>query len=68
MEAVANAAISLGAGAAAFLEREAGHNCVSLGVILLGIAIVDPAQRAQFGHDLIVFGLGVLARSMGARS
>ena len=51
---------------AVFLEREAGHNLLSAALILAGISMMDPAARAQASHDLIVFGLGVLARSMGS--
>jgi hypothetical protein len=51
---------------AASLEREAGHNLLSAALVLAGILLIDPAQKAQVSHDLIVCGLGVLARSMGA--
>ena len=51
---------------AVFLEREAGHNLLSAALILAGVAMLDPAQRAVSSRDLIVFGLGVLARSMGS--
>jgi len=53
---------------AVFFEREAGHNVLSAALILVGISMLDPAQRAVSSRDLIVFGLGVLARSMGAPS
>ena len=53
---------------ALFLEREAGHNVLSAALVLAGIAMLDPAQRSVSSRDLIVFGLGVLARSMGAPS
>jgi hypothetical protein len=53
---------------AVFLEREAGHNVLSAVLVLGGILLMDPAQRAQSSRDLIVFGLGVLARSMGSPS
>jgi hypothetical protein len=52
---------------ALFLEREAGYHAVSLVLIVAGMWLVDPANRAQVGRDLVVFGLGVLARSMGAK-
>ena len=52
---------------AVFFEREAGYHLVSLAVIVLGVYIADPAARAAFAHDLVIFGLGVLARSMGAK-
>jgi hypothetical protein len=51
---------------AACLEREAGYCLISLAVISAGVRFMDPSQRAQVGHDLVVFGMGVLARSMGA--
>jgi hypothetical protein len=51
---------------ALFLEREAGHNVLSAALVLAGISLMDPAGRAQASRDLIVFGLGVLARSMGS--
>lgn len=54
-------------GIAAFLEREAGYHVVSLALIIAGVALLDPAQRPQVAHDLVVFGTGVLARSMGSR-
>jgi hypothetical protein len=50
---------------AVFFEREAGYNVLSAALVLAGIAMLDPAQRAVSSRDLIVFGLGVLARSMG---
>jgi hypothetical protein len=50
---------------AVFFEREAGHNVLSAALVLAGIAMLDPTQRAVSSRDLIVFGLGVLARSMG---
>ncbi len=52
---------------AEFLEREAGYCLVSLAVIAGGLVLMDPAQRAQVSHDLVVFGIGVLARSMGSK-
>jgi hypothetical protein len=52
---------------ALFLEREAGYSLVSLAIIVLGVFLGDATQRAQFARDLVIFGLGVLARSMGAR-
>lgn len=52
---------------AVFLEREAGYTVVSLAVIVLGVGIADPALRPQFARDLVMFGLGVLARSMGSK-
>jgi len=52
---------------ALFMEREAGYQFISMAVILLGVGISDPVARAQFAHDLVLFGLGVLARSMGVR-
>lgn len=50
-----------------FLEREAGYHCVSLLLIAAGIYLVNPEQRPQIAHDLVIFGTGVLARSMGSR-
>jgi hypothetical protein len=51
---------------AVFLEREAGHNLLSAALVIAGISMLDPAQRQVPSRDLIVFGLGVLARSMGS--
>jgi hypothetical protein len=53
---------------ALFLEREAGYHVVSLALIAAGIVLVDPSQRPQIAHDLVIFGTGVLARSMGSKS
>ncbi len=52
---------------ALYLEREAGYHTVSLLLIAAGVVLVDPSQRPQIAHDLVIFGTGVLARSMGAR-
>ncbi len=52
---------------ALFLEREAGYHSVSLLLIATGVWLVDGAMRPQIAHDLVIFGTGVLARSMGAR-
>jgi len=52
---------------ATLLEREAGYHLVSLVLIAVGVVLVDAAQRGQVAHDLVVFGTGVLARSMGGR-
>lgn len=52
---------------ALFLEREAGYHCVSLLLIAAGVCLVAPEQRPQVAHDLVIFGTGVLARSMGSR-
>jgi hypothetical protein len=52
---------------AEFLEREAGYELLSLLLIIGGLALVDGAVRAQSADRLITFGLGVMARSMGAR-
>ena len=49
------------------LEREAGYHLVSLALILTGVMLVDAAQRGAVAHDLVVFGTGVLARSMGGQ-
>ncbi len=59
---------SLLTGFALFLEREAGHVVLSCGVIWLGMMLADPATRAQAARDLVLFGLGVLSRSMGGAS
>ena len=59
---VTNAAFSL----SLFLEREAGHAVLSLALIWIGLQLCEPVARAQAAHDLVVFGLGVLSRSMGA--
>jgi hypothetical protein len=50
-----------------FLEREAGYHMVSLMLIATGVILVDNTQRPQIAHDLVIFGTGVLARSMGSR-
>ncbi len=34
---------------------------------IIGVWLVDGAMRPQIAHDLVIFGTGVLARSMGAR-
>jgi hypothetical protein len=52
---------------AEFLEREAGYEMLSVALIVGGLALVDGAARAQSADRLITFGLGVLARSMGAK-
>jgi hypothetical protein len=52
---------------AALLEREAGYQLISLVLIVTGVSLVDAAQRPQIAHDLVLFGTGVLARSMGAK-
>lgn len=52
---------------AALLEREAGYFLISLTMIATGVCLVDAGQRGQVAHDLVVFGTGVLARSMGVR-
>lgn len=49
------------------LEREAGYHLISLLVILAGVVIVDAPARAAVGHDLVIFGLGVLSRSMAGK-
>jgi hypothetical protein len=58
---------ALGAGLAAFLEREAGYELLSLVLIAIGMLVLDPPTRAQVARDLVSFALGILARSMGAR-
>lgn len=55
-------------GLALFLEREAGHDLMSIALIGFGLLLLDPQARAAAAHDLVVFGLGVLARSMGQRT
>ncbi len=57
----------LGLGLALFLEREAGYHVVSLALIIVGIAMADASQQGQLARDLVLFGLGVLARSMGGK-
>lgn len=52
---------------AEFLEREAGYSLLSLAIIVLGVSLSDSFQRVQFARDLVIFGLGVLARSMGTK-
>jgi hypothetical protein len=51
-----------------FLEREAGYHVVSLLLIGVGVFFVDPAKRYEIAHDLVVFGTGVLARSMAGKT
>ena len=63
MEAMKGGITSL----ALLFEREAGYHLVSLFLISLGVVLVDSSQRPQIAHDLVIFGTGVLARSMGAR-
>ncbi len=53
---------------AVFLEREAGYHIVSLAVIAIGISMADPLARAALARDLVIFGLGVLSRSMGGKA
>jgi hypothetical protein len=52
---------------AEFMEREAGYSLVSCIIIALGVSLSDATQRGQFARDLVIFGLGVLARSMGSK-
>jgi hypothetical protein len=52
---------------AGLLEREAGYFLISLALITVGVCLVDSASRGQVAHDLVVFGTGVLARSMGVK-
>jgi hypothetical protein len=52
---------------AGLLEREAGYFIISLGLIAVGVCLVDRSTRGQVAHDLVVFGTGVLARSMGVK-
>ena len=59
--------VRLGCGIAIFLEREAGYHMVSLILIGAGILLIDAATRPSVAHDLVVFGTGVLARSMGSK-
>lgn len=54
--------------AAIFIEREAGHNVTSMALIIFGMFLLDTQTRAQAAHDLVIFGLGVLSRSMGQTS
>jgi len=55
------------AGFASFLEREAGYHVISLGLIVVGVCLVDPQTRPQIAHDLVVFATGVMARSMSGK-
>jgi hypothetical protein len=59
--------VNIGAAFASFLEREAGYHMVSLCLIATGVILVDNATRPQVAHDLVIFGTGVLARSMGSK-
>jgi hypothetical protein len=47
---------------AEFLEREAGHLTVAL--VLLAAGLAATAAGLAHGSDVVVFSLGVLARSM----
>lgn len=67
MEALSRFLHAFGSGLAQFLEREAGYHMVSLVVILVGVMLLDAGQRPQVSRDLVVFGTGVLARSMGGK-
>ena len=51
-----------------FLEREAGHVLVGLGLILIGFALWKAGMPKS--EDLTPFALGLIARSMigGART
>ena len=49
------------------LEREAGYHLISLLVILVGILVIDAQARGAVGHDLVIFGLGVMSRSMAGK-
>lgn len=49
---------------AVFLEREAGYQLISLFLIVFGMILMRGPQQEAAAHDLFVFGLGVLARSM----
>jgi hypothetical protein len=40
------------------LEREAGYHL---------ILVIDAQARGAVGHDLVIFGLGVLSRSMAGK-
>jgi len=52
---------------AAFLEREAGYELISLLLIIGGLCLLDgPAARGQAADRILTFTLGVMARSMGA--
>lgn len=67
MKTLVDSIVRLGLGAALFLEREAGYHAVSLILVGAGILLIDPQTRPSVAHDLIIFGTGVLARSMGAK-
>lgn len=64
MESLSKAFVAMTLAFAALLEREAGYFLVSLSLIVVGVCLADQAARAQLAHDLVVFGTGVLARSM----
>lgn len=49
-------------GLANFIEREAGHVAVSVLLLLIGAGFTY--FKIPKGEDIIVFSLGVLARSM----
>lgn len=51
----------------AFIEREAGHVILSVVLVAIGMLFLNPELRVGAARDLVVFGLGVLARSMGAQ-
>jgi hypothetical protein len=67
LRAISDFISSLGYGLAIFMEREAGYQAMSLALIVFGVYISDGKARTEIAHDLIVFGLGVMARSMGTK-
>jgi hypothetical protein len=50
---------------AEFIEREAGYIAISLVLVAVGLMLVGGAQRADAAKQILMFALGVLARSMG---
>ena len=68
MRHLVDSAIAFLNGLALILERESGYQLMSLFLVLIGIRILAPAQRPEVAHDLISFGLGVLARSMSGKN
>lgn len=65
LRAIADFAAQMSATIAAFFEREAGYQMMSASLIMFGVWIADTKARVEMSHDLLVFGLGVMARSMG---
>lgn len=59
--------VRLGSGTAIFLEREAGYVVVSFLLIMVGVFISDASKRPEIARDLVMYGLGVMSKSMGVK-